>query len=272
MDPEQEATELMRLPRSDLEALTPAEAEERARQLVGVVHTAYIELMETLYIVRERKLYEPLGFTSFDDWVQTRLNFGDRKSKFFVAIYRALVLDGELTKEEIGDIGWTKLRALQQAYTDGRVQKEELKGYLEQARTANRDDFEQHMKSLPKAGEPGSGEGSANPNTLDGPRVPLKNIVVAVEEDVYASWIKVNELIKRRAGNSDLPQSQVFEALCLEALVSVTHDMSEPIEFYMSVLERTFPGYEITATKKGKPSSSMAPPEPAEVPNGDVPF
>lgn len=118
---------------------------QRIDALVRVVKESYIELCRLLYEVWEGELYRSLGFDRFEEYVTDHLEWGARKGKHFVSIYKNLVVMGEsrskipakvIQEREsmIEDLGWTRARILSELPVPERTPKK-LPSWVERAKS-----------------------------------------------------------------------------------------------------------------------------------------
>lgn len=92
---------------SSSEALLRAKAKEAKEN----VDDNYVELSRVLYEIYHKKVFMNWGFISFQDYIDTELDFEYRKSMYLIDIWgHAKHL--EISPERMKAIGWTKIREI----------------------------------------------------------------------------------------------------------------------------------------------------------------
>ena len=100
---------------------------ERVDVLKKIVDSAYVELSELLWEVKERHYWKKAGFQDFEEYCDKQLQFKDRKGWYFCSIHQNLVRDAKIPKEDLKEVEWTlaaKVASLpKEAMKDGTAKK-----------------------------------------------------------------------------------------------------------------------------------------------------
>lgn len=100
---------------------------ERAKELVREIDRCQIELAEILYKVKYHQLWKQWGYKSFNDYVNRELSLRTGKSFYLIQIYQKLIIDAKVKKEEIKEIGWSKVKEIAPIITENNKQELLLK-------------------------------------------------------------------------------------------------------------------------------------------------
>ena len=90
----------------------------RVDELSKVIKGAYVELTELLYEVAQQQYYKTLKntagekYTRFEEYVEDRLDWKERKGRYFVSIHKNLSVEGGLSKEDLAELDWSKASQL----------------------------------------------------------------------------------------------------------------------------------------------------------------
>lgn len=100
------------------------EAMERAetirasvREAVRAVDRSYLELADGLAEIYHQKYFETWGFTNFESYCTSELDFTYRKAKFLIEIWDK-VQGYNISRDRIERIGWTKMKDIVKVMND----------------------------------------------------------------------------------------------------------------------------------------------------------
>ena len=168
------------------------EAEMRAQTLhdsvkdaIGRVREGYIGLADGLYTIRADGLYEHLGYGTFKEYVEDRLEFQYRKAMYFVNIREAMHVC-RLEWNDVADIDWTKMRMIA-----GLISKspEQSQYWLTQAKDMTVKDLAAHIKGTKE-----------NPVTEEGPDEKVFKLTLAMNETEHSVIQEALETAKEMYG------------------------------------------------------------------------
>ena len=189
-------------------SLSPSEKSDQIVSTADDIVQKYFQLGAMLDVISNTKEYTQLGYSTFADYVLAELGFRVRKAHYLISIWKSLS-NVAITESDLGDVGWTKMRAIASKITD--QNKNEI---LNLAKTMSVSQLKEYDPNVPKsvATEP-DGSFSAtisleDPETV--PPVPVPEQVRTVrhtlvmhneQEDVFMA--AVNK-IKKETGTDCL--------------------------------------------------------------------
>ena len=100
---------------------------KRVDELSSIIKGAYVELTELLYEVAQQQYYKTLKnadgekYARFEEYVEDRLGWKERKGRYFVAIHKNLSVEGGVSREDLKELDWSKASQL------ARLPQDELK-------------------------------------------------------------------------------------------------------------------------------------------------
>jgi hypothetical protein len=133
---------------------------DRIDSLAQTINEAYVEICELVYEVNKGGYYKQLKHTQsgdrydrFEEYVEDRLGWKDRKGRYFVAIQKKLVLEGGLKKKDLAKIEWSKAGRLSSLPSEERS-PERLKEWVTKAKDMTVDELQAEInkaknKALP---------------------------------------------------------------------------------------------------------------------------
>lgn len=113
---------------------------KRVDELSSIIKGAYVELTELLYEVAQEQYYKKLKnsegekYARFEEYVEDRLGWKERKGRYFVAIHKNLAVEGGVSKEDLAELDWSKASQLARLPKDER-QGDNLGDWVEKAKT-----------------------------------------------------------------------------------------------------------------------------------------
>ncbi len=225
----------------DVNSLTPSQVRERAIKLAGYIGAANAELMALLHRVQENMEYRRWGYETMNEYVNGELRFSVRKAQEFIAIWRHLHVAHHVTVAEMNEIDWTKLRVVAQAISAGTVDGDaQVQALLEEAKTANRDQFAKRIRKKIKA-------------AVKEPTIEMRlQFQVTCEE--LKTWEEAVAKIRATFGGQirdKAPMGKVIEAMALMVLFNGdTYKPEQSLAQYIASLERAFPTRKIIAVDR----------------------
>lgn len=103
---------------AEVEGLTKPKALHLADKLVDTIETDYFRLGGVLKVIYENAWFE--GYPTFAAFVSDKFGFAERKAKYLMEIYDALVTK-LIPWEKVSGLGWTKLKDLARHLTPENV-------------------------------------------------------------------------------------------------------------------------------------------------------
>jgi len=132
--------------------------DERIHNFKQKVNSYFIELGKDLKLMRDKRLYESLGFETFEAYIaQPSLGFKRGSVYAFIGIIEDYIENGKFNQLDIMEIDWSKLDRIRQF-----KKTSEFPEWVEKARTLSRSDLNMEVK-----------EAKANSNKL----VPLSTVI-----------------------------------------------------------------------------------------------
>ncbi len=134
------------------------EVDKRIHDVKQKINSCFIELGKDLKLMRDKRLYESLGYETFESYIaQGSLSFGRRLVYAFIGIVEDYV-DNDMCKQlHIAEIDWSKLDRIRQF-----KETKEFSEWIEKARTLSLSDLNLEVK-----------EAKGNSNKI----VPLSKVI-----------------------------------------------------------------------------------------------
>lgn len=113
---------------------------KRVDELSSIIKGAYVELTELLYEVAQQQYYKTLKnsegekYARFEEYVEERLGWKERKGRYFVAIHKNLAVEGGVSREDLAELDWSKASQLARLPQEQRT-AENLGEWVEKAKT-----------------------------------------------------------------------------------------------------------------------------------------
>jgi hypothetical protein len=113
---------------------------KRVDELSSIIKGAYVELTELLYEVAQEQYYKKLKnsegekYARFEEYVEDRLGWKERKGRYFVAIHKNLAVEGGVSREDLAELDWSKASQLARLPQD-ELKSERLGDWVERAKT-----------------------------------------------------------------------------------------------------------------------------------------
>ena len=131
-------------------------AQELHEKIVGDANRvvfALCDLAEHLKIMRDCRLYEDLGLSSFEEYVESRVGLKQRQAYNYISAYERL---GPKVLRENGNLGITKLNLLAEVSAPDRAEFLEEHGFVDAVvpRIRMRDTLAQLLRLHEKGGRP----------------------------------------------------------------------------------------------------------------------
>lgn len=98
----------------EVESLTKTKALNEADRLAENIEVNYFKMGGILKLITDNSWFE--GYDSFDDFVEEKYGFADRKARYLISIYDNLVTK-MIPWEKVSHLGWTKLKDLASVLT-----------------------------------------------------------------------------------------------------------------------------------------------------------
>lgn len=153
---------------SEIENLTKLKALNYADQLAEKVEVEYFRLGGVLKVIFDNAWFE--GYESFGAFVAARFGFQERKARYLMEIYEALV-SKQIPYEKVKGLGWTKLKELAKILT-----LENVDEWVAKAGPASVSELQAMIKAQTPAGE----KGSATSSDVETFKVKLKKDQIEV--------------------------------------------------------------------------------------------
>lgn len=147
-----EAVDVLYTIATEVEGMTKAKALKEARELADGVELNYFRLGGILRRIFENSWFE--GHESFGAFVSGEFGFQERKAKYLMEIYEALV-DKQIPWAKVSGLGWTKLKDLAKILT-----LENVDEWVEKAKGLSVIELQNLLKGDKSAGAAGSGSTS----------------------------------------------------------------------------------------------------------------
>lgn len=222
---------------------------ERVDNLKKIVDTAYVELSELLWEVKDKQYWKKSGCRDFEEYCDKKLQFKDRKGWYFCSIYQNLVKDAKVSKEDLAKVEWTLAAQVaslpKEAMKDGTAKK-----LLKEAQTMSRLELMAEVRKLKNS-------------YSDDPKKKKMSEIVTVHEEFYLqpdqkknvdSALHLARKIMQKMNKpvGDLTKAHFLDMICLEFNASRMEEGDVKLNWMLTQIERIF-GVECVAIQvKGK--------------------
>lgn len=205
--------------------------------LVQVVKESYVELTELLWEIKTKEHFRKLKgkdgepFDRFEDYVEDRLGWKDRKADYFVSIHEKLTLAGA-PKKSLATIEWSKASQLT-ALPEAERQPGKIEKWIEKA---------QDMKFLDLKAEVVNARNESRAAEA-GQRKPA-DVEPKVKAEFYlapaqASNVQLAVTTAMKVGNSD-KKGHCLDLICTEFLTGRAEEAGVKMHRILSSVERIF--------------------------------
>ncbi len=209
----------------------------RVDALVQVVKESYVELTEMLWEIKTEGYFRQVKgkdgnfFDRFEDYVEDRLGWKDRKAEYFIAIYQKLIVEGGASKKALTTIEWSKASQLtslpEEERKPGKINK-----WIEKA---------QDMKFLDLKAEVANTR--STDSTAKEPKVKAEFLLVPVQ----ASNVQLAMDTAMKASGSD-KKGHNLDLICTEFLAARAEEAGVKMHRILASVERIF-GVQVVAMK-----------------------
>lgn len=190
----------------------------RARELVRRVEETYLDLGDVLLQITESKAHRTLGYRDdlqgYQEFLACELGLKYRKARYLIGIAE-MVRDCGLDREEVGSIGWSKVKEIAGA------SKESVQGLIELAKTST-------LSEVSKAAKLAKGRTARTKVTVS---ARLWEDEAEIVSDAISAAIE--------CGAED--ESQALMMIAVEWMTHAAQRASDiPLEAFLAVIERRY--------------------------------
>jgi hypothetical protein len=205
--------------REDVEAMSDA------------MSVSYLAVGALLGEIRAGSYYEDYGFDTFKEFVETELGFSPQKGRRLINIYQTFVVDLEVDPEEIIDIGWSKVSAIEPVATEDNVRT-----LLTQARDNTLSTLRDNVNQLQAGNRAEDLDEEETPEDRDPEEVYHKRFTLYDEqEEVVEQALEVAE----QEAESD-SAGHLLTLICQDYLAGAGDLDEEKVAYYLRQLEDNF--------------------------------
>lgn len=219
----------------------------RVEELKKIVDTAYVEISKLLYEVQQKCYWRKEGFDSFENYLESKLQFKDRKGWYFVSIYKNLVVDAKVPEARLAEVEWT-LAAQVASLPSEELKNGKAEKWLDKAMTKNRAELIAEVRTVKNRYKE---EGEAKSETE-----------VVITEDFYLypdqhkNVMKALNMAREIASgmNKPMKKGHLLDMICLEFNSGRMEEGEVKLNWILEQVERVF-GVEcvaIDSSKKGE--------------------
>jgi hypothetical protein len=213
----------------------------RVDELSKVIKGAYVELTELLYEVAQNQYYKNLKnadgekYGRFEEYVEDRLGWKERKGRYFVAIHKNLAVEGGVSKEALADLDWSKASQLARLPKDER-QGNSLEKWVKKAKEMTHPELQAEVNKAK--------------NKVETERQYNEEVTIKESFGLYPDQHKnvtaALELAERISGSN--VKSNCLDMICLEFNASRAEEASVKLKEHLDTIKRVFE-VEIVAVK-----------------------
>lgn len=114
------------------------------KELLGAMRTAWVFIAEKLYHFNDQKMWEPLGYDTFEEWLASpEIELSRRHVYNLIEIWRETVVKRGLTAEELAGLEMSKVKEVLPAVRKGLIGLPEA---LSDVRALSRRDLRKRYK------------------------------------------------------------------------------------------------------------------------------
>jgi hypothetical protein len=134
----------------ELGAINLQELEDEILELRNTIADSTMRLGALLKVAKDLRAYESWGFTSWKEWVETKVDMGERKARSLIAINRWFTQECDPSVlEKLHGIGWSKL-----SWLVGIVTEKNVDDWAERIQTMTLDQVIASVRDLKKGQDP----------------------------------------------------------------------------------------------------------------------
>jgi hypothetical protein len=177
---------------------------------------------ELLYEIKKRSYFTDWGFESFEDYVESELQFKKRKATYLIDIYQKFVVELGLEIDDLKDLEWSKAKEVLSFIDKGNKAK-----VLKKLRSSTFNEIREYSKKMRSKGKGGD--------------TTYKRLSLTLTDDQYANVTSALEIMGKVAGTDN--NGSIIDAICAEWLAAREDDeddddMADRVDKIIANVER----------------------------------